>query len=245
MRGTTIFVSDVHLSDKRENKVELFLAFLRLVQEKCEALYILGDLFDLWLGDDDDTAPHPDIITALRAVSDNGVALYIALGNRDFLLGGKFCERTGAKLLPDYTTIDLYGTKTLITHGDLLCTKDTKYQLFRKIVRHPLIIQIFLLIPLDIRKKIAHSTQTKTSASMRKKNNEIMDVEQKTVETMMNKHQVSLLIHGHTHRPNTHVFKADYITRQRIVLGDWYEQDSVLVCQENKRSLLKVRDYLM
>ena len=101
MRGTTIFVSDVHLSDKRENKVELFLAFLRLVQEKCEALYILGDLFDLWLGDDDDTAPHPDIITALRAVSDNGVALYIALGNRDFLIGGKFCERTGANLLPD------------------------------------------------------------------------------------------------------------------------------------------------
>ena len=184
---------------------------------------------------DFNTPPHPDILAALRAVSDGGVALYIALGNRDFLIGRDFCEKTGAKLLSDYALIDLYGTKTLITHGDLLCTKDTKYQLFRKIVRHPLIIQIFLLIPLCIRKKIASRTQAKTSASMLKKNNEIMDVEQKTVETMMNKYKVSLLIHGHTHRPNTHVFKVDCETLQRIVLGDWYEQDSVLVCQAVRR----------
>ena len=234
----------MHLSHKRGKKVELFLAFLKFAQQRCEALYILGDLFDLWLGDDDDSPPHPDILTALRAVSDNGVALYIALGNRDFLIGRDFCEKTGAKLLSDYALIDLYGTKTLITHGDLLCTKDTKYQLFRKVVRHPLIIQIFLLVPLYIRKKIAHKTQAKTSASMRKKNNEIMDVEQKTVETMMNKYEVSLLIHGHTHRPNTHIFKANYKTLQRIVLGDWYEQDSVLVCQAKERNLLNLRDYL-
>ena len=234
----------MHLSDKREKKVELFLTFLKFAQQKCEALYILGDLFDLWLGDDDNTPPHPDILTALRAVSDNGIALYVALGNRDFLIGRDFCEKTGAKLLPDYALVDLYGTKTLITHGDLLCTKDTKYQLFRKIVRHPLIIQTFLLIPLYIRKKIASRTQAKTSASMLKKNNEIMDVEQKTVETMMSKYKVSLLIHGHTHRPNTHVFKVDSKTLQRIVLGDWYEQDSVLVCQAEERNLLKIRDYL-
>ena len=234
----------MHLSDKRGKKVELFLAFLKFAQQRCEALYILGDLFDLWLGDDDDSPPHPDILTALRAVSDNGVALYIALGNRDFLIGRDFCEKTGAKLLSDYALIDLYGTKTLITHGDLLCTKDTKYQLFRKVVRHPLIIQIFLLVPLYIRKKIAHKTQAKTSASMRKKNNEIMDVEQKTVETMMNKYEVSLLIHGHTHRPNTHIFKANYKTLQRIVLGDWYEHESVLVCQAKESNLLKLRDYL-
>ena len=235
----------MHLSDKRENKVELFLAFLKFARQKCEALYILGDLFDLWLGDDDDTPPHPEVLAALRALSNEGVDLYVALGNRDFLIGREFCEKTGAKLLPDYATIDLYGTKTLITHGDLLCTKDTKYQLFRKMVRHPIIIQIFLLIPLNIRKKIAYKTQKRTSASMRKKNNEIMDVEQETVETIMREYEVSLLIHGHTHRPNTHIFESNCKTLQRIVLGDWYEQDSVLVCKAEERNLLKTRDYLI
>ena len=222
----------------------MFLAFLESARDKCKALYILGDLFELWVGDDDDTHPHPDVIRALRAVSENGVDLYVALGNRDFLIGQGFCKKTRAKLLQDYSVINLYGTKALITHGDLLCTKDTKYQIFRKIVRHPIVTKIFLLIPLRLRKKIAYRTQTQTKASMRKKNNMIMDVDQSAVEAVMTKHKVSLLIHGHTHRPDTHLFQANNRTLERIVLGDWYEQDSVLVCGPDEKNTLTIEDFL-
>lgn len=234
----------MHLSGARENKVKLFLNFLKSAENNCEALYILGDLFELWVGDDDDTPPHSDVIEALSSLSRNGVNLYVALGNRDFLIGHDFCKKTGATLLQDYSTIDLYGTKTIVTHGDLLCTKDTKYQMFRKIVRHPIVTQFFLLAPLKLRKRIAYGTQAKTKVSMQRKNNIVMDVEQKTVASVMAKHGASLLIHGHTHRPNRHFFEAKEGKMERIVLGDWYEQDSVLVCQPNKKCSLTVKDYL-
>lgn len=241
---TTLFVSDLHLSPDRPRQVELFLKFLAQAQMRADALYILGDLFEMWLGDDDDTSPHKQIVDALGAISRAGVKLHVGHGNRDFLLGQRFARRTGATLLQDYEIIDLYGERTLLTHGDLLCTKDIKYQRFRKFVRSPLVRAAFLRIPLSLRRRIAFKTQSGTKASMRTKTNFVMDVDDDTVSNMMMKYKVKFLIHGHTHRPDIHDFHVDGAAYRRIVLGDWYEQDYVLVCDKNGARPTRVTEYL-
>ena len=241
---TTLFVSDLHLAGERPAQLELFVAFLERVRTRAHALYILGDLFEVWLGDDDDTPPHPRIVAALAALSGHGVKLHIGRGNRDFLCGERFAAATGATLLEDYTVIDLYGTRTLLTHGDLLCTRDVKYQRFRRVVHHPLVRRTFLSIPLAWRQRIAHKTRSGTTASMQLKSDQIMDVDEDTVASVMERYAASLLIHGHTHRPAVHDYARDGCCRRRIVLGDWYEQDSVLVGDESGQRALRVGTFL-
>jgi UDP-2,3-diacylglucosamine hydrolase len=239
---TTLFVSDLHLSSARPAQLTLFLEFLARAQHGVQALYILGDLFDVWLGDDDDTPPNVAVTAALAALTAAGVALHIAYGNRDFLYGPRFIAASGARLLDDYAVIDLYDTPTLVTHGDLLCTRDLSYQRFRRVVRHPLTRRLFLATPLAWRQRIAHRTRTGTVASMQGKDAGIMDVDETTVAEVMAHYQVKLLIHGHTHRPAVHDYAADQ--RRRIVLGDWYACDAVLICDSSGQRAVRISEFL-
>ncbi len=241
---TTLFVSDLHLAAERPAQLELFARFVAAARERASALYILGDLFEVWIGDDDDTPPHPRIRALLRSVSDAGVALHVAHGNRDFLFGARFEDDTGARLLPDWAVVELPGARALVTHGDLLCTRDVKYQRFRRVVRNPVVRHAFLAAPLAWRKRIARGTQTGTRASAARKAEHIMDVDPATVRSVMAAHDVSLLIHGHTHRPDVHAFDVDGRACRRIVLGDWYEQDGVLVCDEQGQRAMRVADFI-
>jgi UDP-2,3-diacylglucosamine hydrolase len=225
-----VFASDLHLSCEIPEKIFLFESFLKRAEKSAGTLYLLGDVFEIWLGDDDDSEPHPRVIRALRQFADSGADLFVMCGNRDFLFGSEFAQASGATLLPDWHTVDLFGTATLLTHGDLLCTKDVQYQEFRKYVRDPLNQKSFLACPLDERRKIAANTRSGTQASMLDKDEVIMDVEQVTVDRIMNEYGVDQLIHGHTHRPATHRFKSDTgASRERHVLGDWYTDGSVII----------------
>ena len=229
----TVFVSDLHLSSERPEQVAIFFELLESLGNS-SSLYILGDLFEIWLGDDDDTPPNKDIVQALAKYSHGGGELAVMRGNRDFLYGEDFVAQTAARLLEDYAVIELGGERVLLTHGDLLCTRDVKYQAFRQFVRDPKNQQEFLAHPLEQRRLIAAQTQTGTKASMLEKDDFIMDVEQSTVESTMRSHNVRTLIHGHTHRPQDHTFENAKLTYQRMVLGDWYEQDSIIYWQENQ-----------
>lgn len=233
MSGTSdavVFASDLHLSAEDPEKVDLFEAFMVRASRDAGAVYLLGDIFEIWLGDDDDTPPHPRILAALNTYTTSGGNLFVMRGNRDFLFGEKFVADTGAQLLDDWHTIDLFGTPTLLTHGDLLCTRDVQYQQFRSYVRNPQNQREFLSHPLPARREIAANTRSGTKASMLEKEDQIMDVEQSTVAQFMREFGVSRLIHGHTHRPDDHHYEdADGQRHERIVLGDWYDACSVIV----------------
>jgi UDP-2,3-diacylglucosamine hydrolase len=238
-----VFASDLHLSCENPEKTALFESFLTRTAKSAEALFLLGDVFEIWLGDDDDSDPHPQIIAALRQFANSGAHLFVMRGNRDFLFGPQFADATGATLLPDWHTIDLFGVPTLLTHGDLLCTKDVQYQEFRKYVRDPANQKSFLACTLDERRKIAANTRSGTQASMLEKDEVIMDVEQTTVDRIMSESKVDQLIHGHTHRAASHQFKSETgIARERHVLGDWYELGSVIVAGSNGLNRLAAAD---
>ncbi|MFM9913288.1 MAG: UDP-2,3-diacylglucosamine diphosphatase [Methylophilaceae bacterium] len=226
----TLFISDLHLCEERPQITALFLDFL--ANTKAEALYILGDLFEYWAGDDDLPDPyHQRIATGLRALSDKGTRLYVMHGNRDLLLGQNFATACGASLLPDPTIIDLYGQTALLTHGDKLCTDDVKYQEFRRQVHDPVWQKTFLAQPLASRKaQIAGMRQQSEQAKMAK-SEAIMDVNAEAVASLLAEHDFPpLFIHGHTHRMNRHALNINGHQCERIVLGDWYESGSYLEC---------------
>lgn len=229
---STLFVSDVHLNNARANIVRAFIAFLETKARHADALFILGDLFDEWLGDDDDKAPHTEVSDALAALTATGLPVSVVHGNHDFLLGRKFAKRTGCKLLGDDTTIDVYGTPTLIMHGDTLCTRDVNYQSFRKMARNPIMQKMFLSMSLEKRAQKADNIRSESSKDSALKADDIMDVTPEAVEEIMRKRNVRHLIHGHTHRPAIHNFTLNEQEATRIVLGDWYQQDSVLIWDE-------------
>lgn len=239
---STLFVSDVHLNSARANIVRAFIEFLHQKARRADALFILGDLFDEWLGDDDDNPPHREIADALTALTATGLPVSVVHGNHDFLLGTKFAQRTGCKLLGDDTNIDVYGTSTLIMHGDTLCTRDTNYQAFRKMTRNPMMQKMFLSMPLKKRAEKAASIRSASGKDVALKSDEIMDVTPEAVDDIMRKHAVHHLIHGHTHRPAIHNFMLDDEEATRIVLGDWYEQDSVLIWDQAGYRLGRVAD---
>ena len=217
----TLFISDLHLSPAQPETVELFLRFLGQRAKKAGALYILGDLFDAWIGDDNEIAPVPAILAAMRTLHENSCRLFIMQGNRDFLLGEIFAEKAGAALLPDPAVIDLYGTPTLLMHGDLLCTDDITYQQFRQQIRNPLLIADFLSKPIPERLEMAAKLRKQSGGANGAKNEDIMDVNQQTVERIMLENSTNLLIHGHTHRPSEHQFCLNGLDAKRIVLADW------------------------
>ena len=227
---TTLFISDLHLDPSRPHITALFREFLRGEARDAEALYILGDLFEAWIGDDDPEPHHAGVITDLHALAASGVPLYFMHGNRDFLIGGEFARRAGCTLLPDPTLIDLYGTPALLLHGDTLCTDDLAYQEFRRMVRDPVWQREFLAQPLAARQAFAERARAASQSETRQKAETIMDVNADAVTAVMREYRTPLMIHGHTHRPAVHDFAVDEQPATRIVLGDWYEQGSVLRC---------------
>jgi len=231
---TTLFISDLHLYKSRPAITDLFLDFLSREAARADALYILGDLFEYWIGDDVIKQDEYRFdIEAMRVLAASGVPLYVMRGNRDFLLGKGFEQATGCRLLDDPTVIQLYGMPVLVSHGDSLCTDDTEYMTFRAIVREAEWIKNFLAKSLKERDEIFHSYRKISKAATAQKKPEIMDVNQQAVESMMRSHGVHHLIHGHTHRPGEHVFDLDGSPARRMVLGDWYEHGSVLRCDAN------------
>ena len=208
------------------------------------AVYLLGDVFEIWLGDDDDSPPHPRILAALRRYTESGGSLSVMRGNRDFLFSEAFATATGATLLDDWHTIELFDARTLLTHGDLLCTRDVQYQQFRHYVRNPDNQREFLAHPLAKRREIAAHTRSGTKASMLEKEDVIMDVEQSTVEKFMHEFRAYRLIHGHTHRPADHHFTdSGGQTRERFVLGDWYDGCSILVARDENLHRLSAASF--
>jgi len=228
MAGTTLFISDLHLCGERPAITALFLDFLAREARTADALYILGDLFEYWLGDEAATQPaHRPVVDGLRAAGAQ-VPVYVMHGNRDFLLGAGFERAAGCRLIPDPTRIELYGTPVLLMHGDSLCTADTEHMAFRAKVRDAQWQREFLAKPVAERERIAREYRAYSRMATAKKNPEIMDVTAAAVEAAMRQHQVLHLIHGHTHRPRVHTLTIGGKAARRIVLGDWYEQGSVL-----------------
>ena len=228
---TTLFISDLHLSTQRPAIIELFERFLSERARHADALYILGDLFEYWIGDDAmGHAEFARIVDALDAFGRSGTPLWIMRGNRDFLLGGDFSRRTGARVLSGPLKLDLYGTEAVVTHGDCLCTRDVEHQAWRSQVLQDDWQKEFLAMPLQQRMSIAKDLRQRSESAKSGKSMDLMDVTDEAVKDMMRAHRVGLLIHGHTHRPGEHDFLLDERPARRVVLGDWYEQGSVLEC---------------
>jgi UDP-2,3-diacylglucosamine hydrolase len=224
----TLFVSDLHLDDARPRIVEDFEHFCAGEACRADALYLLGDLFEAYIGDDDDAALNARVARALRGVADAGVPVHFIAGNRDFLLGEDYARRCGMDILDDGAVVDLHGTPTLILHGDVLCTDDAAYLAFRQQVRDPAWQAAFLARPLAERRAFAAQARDASRAHTSTTDMAIMDVNPNAVEQALREAGVARMIHGHTHRPAIHDFTLDGKPVQRVVLGDWYEQGSVL-----------------
>lgn len=223
---TYLFISDLHLSPDHPRLVRGFLALLQQYQDKNTQLYILGDWFNAWIGDDY-TAPWLDeIIQALQSFTNYGNQVYFQVGNRDFALGQKFLNKFNGILLPDVYTLDIHHKKFRLEHGDALCTDDVAYQRFRKVIRNPVLLGLIKRTTLSFRQKLANGFRKKSSQTKQLKSYDIMDVNAHAVESAVE--QVDFLIHGHTHRPEIH--QVD--NKQRIVLGDW-RTDSAWILEIN------------
>ncbi|HSF70919.1 MAG TPA: UDP-2,3-diacylglucosamine diphosphatase [Methylotenera sp.] len=225
-----LFISDLHLCDSRPHITTAFIDFLDRTAAKAQALYILGDLFEYWAGDDAiEVGAQRESIEALRALSKH-IPVFFMAGNRDFLIGTGFAKATGITILPDPSLITLYGKPVLLSHGDALCTDDADYQAFRAEVRNEAWQKQFLSQPLEARIDFIEQLRAKSEREKSTKSMRIMDVNIRAVEDLLSQYDYPpLFIHGHTHRPNTHIYQLAGHTCERRVLGDWYEQGSYLL----------------
>jgi UDP-2,3-diacylglucosamine hydrolase len=241
MAAPILFISDLHLDGSRTDITDQFLAFLRTDAKQAQSLYILGDLFEAWIGDDD---PDPDkqrIQLALRELTAAGVPCYVMHGNRDFLIGKQFCKTTGCQLLPDGSLIEVFGKHVLLLHGDTLCTDDHAYQRLRRRVRNPIVQFILRNLPLTTRNSLAAKLRAGSKAHIENAMAQIMDVNDDAVARSFAQHRALLMIHGHTHRPAIHSLVVNGKAATRIVLGDWYTQGSVLRWTEAGYQLLTLQ----
>ncbi len=230
---TTLFISDLHLDAGRPEIAAQLLVFLKGEAAEADALYILGDLFETWVGDDDPN-PHFAIVkNAVRKLVSRRVPVYFMHGNRDFAIGEKFAEETGVQILPDPYVAELYGENVLLSHGDAYCTDDVQYQTIRKMTRDPAWLAMMLKKPLQERIALAAQSRATSTARASTLNEKITDVNQGAIEQALRKANVDTMLHGHTHRPATHRFTVDGEPASRIVLGDWYEQGSVVRWDKN------------
>nr|WP_284709262.1 UDP-2,3-diacylglucosamine diphosphatase [Marinobacter sediminum] len=216
-----MFISDLHLEESRPDITDAFMGFLKEKAMGVDKLYILGDFFEAWIGDDERTPLQEQVAASLQQLNASGTEIFLMHGNRDFLIGDDFCNRAGATLLDDPTVVDLYGTPTLLMHGDSLCTADVEYQKFRANMRSPQWQQMILQRPLADRQQMARQLREISMAKNQGKEETIMDVTPEEVVKEMEAHGVQRLIHGHTHRPAEHELAANGKLAKRIVLGDW------------------------
>lgn len=225
---TPLFISDLHLDASRPAATDCFLRFLAGPAGDARSLFILGDLFEAWTGDD--AADHHDrtVISALRNYTKSGSRCSFLRGNRDFLVGGQFAAETGCTLLPDEALVEINGEMVLLMHGDTLCTADKSYQRYRRIVHTPSIQRLFLLLPTGLRASVAAYARRRSMQANAGKSPDIMDVSTTSVSAALKRHGVNVLVHGHTHRPAVHSLEVEGRPARRIVLGDWYEQGSFL-----------------
>jgi UDP-2,3-diacylglucosamine hydrolase len=234
----TLFIADLHLQTEEPAITAGFLRFLQGEARSADALYILGDLFEAWIGDDDPNPLHREIAAAIKALVDSGVPCFFIHGNRDFLIGKRFARESGMMLLPEEQVLDLYGRQVLIMHGDTLCTDDTGYLAFRAKVHTPWIQTLFLALPLFIRNRIAAKMRAGSKAANSSKSLSIMDVNPQAVIEVMEKHRVQWLIHGHTHRPDVHTLSANGEPAHRVVLGAWHTEGSMVKVTPNGIELI-------
>lgn len=221
MSGTTLLLSDLHLPVTASPLRLKFAAFLQGPARAADAVYLLGDLFESWIGDDIGVLDYADEIRALRATSDAGVQLCFMHGNRDFLVGARFAAATGVALLPDPTHLMLAGVPTLLSHGDVYCTADHAYQRWRRFSRHRGVQHAFLKLPARLRRRIGGAARGQSDRDKRHKPEIIMDVENDAVKTAFRHSQAVRIIHGHTHRPAQHHLAIDGRDVERLVLADW------------------------
>jgi UDP-2,3-diacylglucosamine hydrolase len=228
-----LFISDLHLSADEPATGARFKRFLREEARQASALYILGDLFEYWLGDDDAETPfHRELLDALAALRAAGVEVSVMHGNRDFLLSKAVAARGRLTLLDDPTVLDVAGVRTLLMHGDSLCTDDVGYQRYRAWTRWPAGVRVFLALPRAVRQKIGQGLRRASERGKRMKAAAIMDVNADAVAAALRAHHYPRFIHGHTHRPGRHVHRVDGHDCERWVLGDWYDHQSYLLCDE-------------
>jgi UDP-2,3-diacylglucosamine hydrolase len=228
-----LLISDLHLEEQRPDITRAFLQFLQQRAHGCDALYILGDFFEVWVGDDDMSPYQQSIAAALRQLSDNGTAIYLMHGNRDFMLGQAFCQQAGCTLLRDPCLVNLCGEQVLLMHGDSLCTSDIGYMRMRKLLRNPLSLWILHHLSLAKRRQLARKLRNESQVHTKQKATSITDVTLAEVPRIMAKYGVRTLIHGHTHRPKVHALEVSGQAAQRIVLGDWDQQGWALQVDEN------------
>ena len=234
------FISDLHLCQERPQTTQRFVDYLDALNANVSDLYILGDLFDSWVGDDDPTPPNQLIKDKLKRLTDHGVNVHFLAGNRDFLIGQKFFDDTHVHCLEDEHIIDLFGVKTLLMHGDLLCTDDTEYQQFRQLTHNPAWQHATLAKPLEERLALAQHYRQQSNLNKQDKSSEIMDVNEATVIATLQKHNTARLIHGHTHRPNKHNHQVGEQEAERFVLAEWDNTGSVLDWSERGHSLIEL-----
>ena len=225
---TTLFISDLHLESTRPEIGAQFVEFLQTEAVGVDALFILGDLFESWIGDDDPNPHYGMIKVELSSLVRNGVPVFFMHGNRDFMIGEGFSKETGIQLLPDPIVVSVYGQDVLLAHGDAYCTDDTKYQAVRKMTRNPSWQAMMLQKPLDERQAIAAQAREDSRTHGDSIDNEISDVNVAAIDQAFRTHNVQMMLHGHTHRPAIHDHYISGTMSKRIVLGDWYEQGSVV-----------------
>jgi UDP-2,3-diacylglucosamine hydrolase len=228
--GRSFFIADLHLTDERPAATGRFFRFLQEDVAGADALYILGDLFEAWIGDDHDEQVAHDTARHLKALADAGTPVYFMHGNRDFMLAARYAAKSGMTLLADPARIDLYGVPTLLMHGDTLCSDDTAYQAFRRRVRHPLTLALLRKLPFFLRRRLARQARAGSESAKAAKPAAIMDVNEAEVVRVLREHRVSRLIHGHTHRPAQHVHAVDGQNRERWVVPDWYSRWGYVAC---------------
>ncbi|MGY4825109.1 UDP-2,3-diacylglucosamine diphosphatase [Stutzerimonas chloritidismutans] len=228
-----LLISDLHLEEERPDITRAFLHFLATRACQAEALYILGDFFEVWIGDDAMTPFQQSIADALRALSERGTRIYLMHGNRDFMLGKGFCRAAGCTLLGDPSVVELGGERVLLMHGDSLCTRDEGYMRLRRLLRNPLSLFILRHLLLSTRRKLARKLRNESRAQTRMKASDIIDVTPELIPRVLAEHGVRTLIHGHTHRPATHELEVDGRPARRIVLGDWDQQGWALQADES------------
>lgn len=225
---STLFVSDLHLEADRPDIGDQFVQFLKTEAMDADDVYILGDLFEAWVGDDDPNSHYATIKMAIRKVVDKAIPVYFMHGNRDFMIGRQFANETGVEILKDPYPVAMYGQKTLLSHGDALCTDDVQYQRVRRMTRDPDWQASMLAKPLKERLRIAEEARRQSLEQTLNLSMNIMDVNQDEVKRVIRKHRVDVLLHGHTHRPGIHTIDLGNRKAKRIVLGDWHKHGSVL-----------------